>query len=282
MNPNNHFAHSLEFAKLLEKDKQDALTEPEKEQLSRYLIGLAIYTEKRQMLEKLIEVPDIADMLNEEVPALVTTSVNTPAPVTTSVRTIPIKPFLKKIRMPLGIAASFLIMAVAVWQIAFRDTKSSVEIAQDLIQEYGVVTNKEVRKGVQERADNVQADKTEAAKIHIDKGHYQEAIDILEAIPQQTVEQSFMLGVSYIRHTPPNYNKAIVLFEAILRQPNDAYKRKADWLLALTYICNNQIQEAKSLLETIEKEGDKNAERRDKATKAKELLTKIRNIKNVQ
>lgn len=103
------------------------------------------------------------------------------------------------------------------------------------------------------------------------EGNYDLAIEELKTVPetdQKYIESQFYLGQSYFKTN--QFKEAIISFETVFESNDGRFKNAAFWFSGLSYLGNNQVENAQSIFEQI-----KNQNAPPYSEKAENLLNSL-------
>ena len=177
--------------------------------------------------------------------------------------TAKVVPFYRK---PWAIAASLALAATAgggLWQMQGETALTNDQLFAQNYQTYqvdGLV-----------RGTTTDEELTNAIQLYQNKS-YQNAAEVLLILNEKDIDNQevmFVLANAYLNQTPPELEKAANFFNQLIDMNTSIYVPKAQWYLALIYIKQDKVEQAKLLLAEVVVSGDTNAE------EAKEILERI-------
>lgn len=214
--------------KPIQKYAEDRLSAEEKEQVTRQLI--------RQKFEE--------DLRKDWASQLAARGIN---------RQLPLRTRLLRLRLALPIAAGLALCIAALFLLRGYFNPSLEQLAQQHLDELGIMADQlVVRKG----SETTDTWKVEANTAYLD-GNYEAAITafqhLLEAGTADGYDR-FYLGLSYLLQAEQHPDAAIEQLKLAQAQEVDL-AQEIDWILALAYTRNAELEQAERLLLKIVNNG---------------------------
>lgn len=172
-------------------------------------------------------------------------------------------PMYKK---PWAIAATVLLAATAgggLWQMQATDPLTNDQL---FAQNYEVYQLDGLVRGTQDEEELANA-----LQLYQNKA-YENAAEVLAILNAEDIDNQkvmFALANAYLNQEPPQLEKAATFFNQLIDMNTSVYVPKAQWYLALIYLKQNKLEQAKLLLTEVKNSGDSYAE------EAKEVLERL-------
>lgn len=227
------------------------------------------FAEKVQLLKEMEEAlsDPKAIALQEKLNNIGADFMATTEPVAASVETTKATKVVPMYKKPWAIAATVALAVSAgggLWQMQSIDALSHDQL---FAQNYEVYQLDGLVRGTQG------ADELENALQLYQNKSFKNAAEVLAILNEKDIDNQkvmFALANAYLNQNPPQLDQAANYFNQLIDMNTSVYVPKAQWYLALIYIKQNKMEQAKLMLSEVVDSGDANAD------EAKTLLEQLK------